>query len=35
MFIVFQLTFTIGEDLLGGYVGEAVELLGIYRKPSY
>ena len=28
MFIVFQLTFAIGEELLGGYVAAAVEVLG-------
>lgn len=29
MFIVFQLTFTIGQDLLGGYIESLVEVLGI------
>lgn len=28
MFVVFQLTFTIGEDLLGGFVASGVEFLG-------
>lgn len=28
MFIVFQLTFAIGQDFLGGYVGTAIEMLG-------
>ncbi len=28
MFIVFQLTFAIGEDFLGGYIGGLIEILG-------
>jgi len=28
MFIVFELTFAIGQDFLGGYVGTAIEILG-------
>lgn len=28
MFIVFQLTFSIGQDLLGGFVGSGIEILG-------
>lgn len=28
MFVVFQLTFAIGKDFLGGYVGTAIEILG-------
>lgn len=28
MFVVFQLTFAIGQDFLGGYVGTAIEILG-------
>jgi len=28
MFVVFQLTFTIGQDLLGGIVGTGIEILG-------
>ena len=28
MLIVFQLTFAIGEDLLGGLVEEGIEILG-------
>ncbi|MGO1468863.1 MAG: ferrous iron transport protein B [Tissierella sp.] len=30
MFIVFQLTFTIGEDLLGGFVEDGLVNLGVY-----
>lgn len=29
MFIVFELTFVIGQDLLGGFVGRAIEILGM------
>lgn len=28
MFIVFQLTFAIGQDLLGGFIGTGIEILG-------